>query len=277
MSNTCRDKGGKRPFSNKAVLGAVSNIDESRGRLNLAGLGLAAPLLSARVGHAAREAARAEADPHATPEERADRAAAYQRVAGDLTLLHKETARAQVTPIAPADARSAVLYGRVHDGGKPIARARVVAEAPGVRLAHACADGEGRYALEVPGDADVTFAVARATGPIVRRDTCPTRLSPGQRLYRDFDLNSGEPPCEPPEADQPPPRGTRPEATKDEPTKDTSTPPKEDPPKDTATPPKAAEPPKDTATPPKKDEPPPKTTRPPTGSVARTAARTKKS
>src|SRR6188472_4474893 len=103
MRTTYQDKGGKRPFSNKAVLGAVNNIDESRARLNLAGLGLAAPLLSARAGHAAREAARAEADPHATSEERAQRAFVHQRAVGDVALLHKETARAQVTPVAPTD------------------------------------------------------------------------------------------------------------------------------------------------------------------------------
>ena len=130
-----------------------------------------------------------------------------------------------------------MLYGRVLDGGKPIARARVVAEAPGVRLEHACADGEGRYALEVPGDVEVTFAVARATGPVVHRDTCPTTLRSGQRRYRDFDLGEGEPPCEPPrEEDRP----------------------------------------KNTKSPPKKDEPPPKATRTPTTSAARTAVPKKK-
>jgi hypothetical protein len=238
MRNANQDWGGKRPFPNKAVLGAVSNIDESRERLNLAGLGLAAPLLSARAGHAAREAARAEADPHATKEERAERVATRQRVAGDLALLHKETARAQVTPVPPTDLGNAVLYGRVHDGGKPIARARVVAEAPGVRLEHACADEEGRYALEVPGDVEVTFAAARATGPIVHRDTCPTKLTPGQRRYRDFDLSAGKPPCEPPRDEQPPKR---------------------------------------TTTPPKTDQPPPKATRTPATSVTRPTVAKKKS
>jgi len=220
MRDTCEDKGVKGPFAKEAVLKAVSNVDETRGRLNLAGLGLAAPLMSARAGHAAREAARAQVDPHATEEERVQRAAVHERATGNLALLHKETVRAQVTPAAPKDLGNAVLYGRIVECGKPIARGRIAAEAPGVRLEHACADGEGRYALEVPGDVEVTFAVARATGPIVHRDRCPTRLRPGQRLYREYDLDTGEPPCEPPEDE---PKYVR---TRKEQPKDTSTPPK---------------------------------------------------
>ena len=119
MRDTCEDKGVKGPFAKEAVLKAVSNVDETRGRLNLAGLGLAAPLMSARAGHAAREAARAQVDPHATEEERVQRAAVHARATGNLALLHKETVRAQVTPAAPKDLGNAVLYGRIVECGKP--------------------------------------------------------------------------------------------------------------------------------------------------------------
>lgn len=215
MRNDCQDKGGgKRPFGDKAVIEAAKNVDETRARLNLAGLGLAAPMLSVRAGHAAREAARTAADPRASKEEIVARFATQERVAGDLSLLHKETARAQVTPAAPRDAKNAVLYGRVVDGEKPVAGARIVAEAPGVRLDHACADKEGRYSIEVPGDVEVIFAVARATGPIVHRDRCPTKLAPGQRRYREFDLGAGDKPCDPPGYDEEPPKAVRPQAVK---------------------------------------------------------------
>lgn len=215
MRNNCQDNGGgKRPFPNEAVTDAVKNVDETRARLNLAGLGLAAPMLSARAGNAAREAARTAADPRASKEEIAARFATHERVAGDLVLLHKETARAQVTPAAPKDAKNAVLYGRVVDGEKPVGRARIVAEAPGARLDHVCADEAGHYALEVPGDVEVIFAVARATGPIVHRDRCPTKLAPGQRRYREFDLGSGEAPCDPPGYDEEPPKAVAPKPEK---------------------------------------------------------------
>lgn len=215
MRNDCQNKGsGKRPFPNEAVVDAVKNADETRSRLNLAGLGLAAPLLSARSGHAAREAARTAADPKATKEEIAARTAAHQRISGDLALLRKETERTQVTPAAPRDSKNAVLYGRVVDDEKPVARARIVAEAPGVRLDHACADDAGRYALEVPGDVEVIFAVARATGPIVHRDRCPTKLALGQRQYREFDLGTGDAPCDPPGYDEQPPKDVRPKPVK---------------------------------------------------------------
>lgn len=295
MRTTRDDKRGKRPFSDKAVLSAVRNLDETRGRLNLAGLALAEPLLSVRAGHAAREAARAAADPRATKEEIAERVATRDRVAGDLALLRRETERAQVTPATPSDSRHAVLYGRVVEGGKPVARARVVAEAPGVRLEHACADKEGRYALDVPGDVEVTFAVARATGPIVHRDKSPTTLSAGQRRYREFDLGAGEPPCEAPRDDDTPPKGTTPrdtppkETAPPKPPRDQQTPPKETPPrtawyepgKAAATPAAKAEAAKaaTTAAKPattKKVEPPPKAASTPTAKPTRSTPPAKK-
>jgi len=204
-SNPSRGK----PLSPDAALEALANIQETSARVNLAALGLAAPLLAMRASQAAREAARAAVDPYADKAEVAAREAVKDRLAADVATLASATARAQVTPAEPKDAADAMMTGRVLEDGKPVPGARVIAETGGRQLDHSCADDAGRFALEVPADSDLVFAVARAKGDVVHRDTTTVRYAAGQQPYREFELGQAEAPCEPP-GDQPPPKDDTP-------------------------------------------------------------------
>ncbi len=202
------DQKSKRPFLQEAMVSTLANLDETRARIHLAGLGLAAPMLSARAGQARREAARARVDRNASEEERVMRGDAAARAASALTVLHQETARAQVTPGSLGDRNNAVLAGRIVDGDKPAALARLVAEVDGKRIGHACADREGRFSIELPASTDLIFAIARGEGPIVHREKETMRFSAGQNAYHEFDLSDGTPPCTEP-ADHTPTYGVK--------------------------------------------------------------------
>jgi hypothetical protein len=202
---------GAKPLSPDAALEALANLQETSARVNLAALGLAAPLLAMRASQAAREAARAAVAPYADEAEVTAREAVKDRLATDVATLASATERAHVTPVEPKDAADAMMTGRVLEDGKPVGGARVIAEAAGRQLDHACADDAGRFALEVPADSDLVFAVARAKGDVVHRDTTTSRYAAGQQPYREFELGQAEAPCDPP-GDQPPPKDDTPPA-----------------------------------------------------------------
>lgn len=194
--------------SSETALEMLGQLDETMARVNLAALGIAAPMMAARLGAARREAARAAADPAIGRDEVDARVALHARLEERSALFDTELARAQVTPQDPKDPANATLSGRVVDGSAPVARARLVAEVAGRRVANACADAAGRFAVEVPAGTDVLFSIARATGPVVHRERTAMRFTPGQAAYHDFDLSDADAPCEPPADGNPAPDPT---------------------------------------------------------------------
>ena len=169
----------------------IARIDEVSDRARLAGYGLADPLVKAREGQMQREIERTARRKGADHPDVARQQANYERGAARFELFAEERERVRVSRPSYDVQNSSSVWGRVVDDGVPQTDMTVSAYADGQRLAFACTDAVGGFALELPGDIDVTLSVRSKEGAELFRDSEPAALKLGQSVFREIDLTRG--------------------------------------------------------------------------------------
>ena len=169
----------------------MARIEDVSDRARLAGYGLADPLIKARQGQMQREIERSKRRKGADHPDVARQQTNLERGAARFALLAEERDRARISRPSYDSEKNGSIWGRVVDDGIPQTDMTVSAYGDGERLAFACTDAVGGFALELPGETDIVLTVRSKDGAELFRDSAPVSLKLGQSIYREIDLTRG--------------------------------------------------------------------------------------
>ena len=169
----------------------MARIEDVSDRARLAGYGLADPLIKARQGQMQREIERSKRRKGADHPDVARQQTNLERGTARFALLAEERDRARISRPSYDSEKNGSIWGRVVDDGIPQTDMTVSAYGDGERLAFACTDAVGGFALELPGETDIVLTVRSKDGAELFRDSAPVSLKLGQSIYREIDLTRG--------------------------------------------------------------------------------------